>query len=87
MGHPQLLDVGALWQSLPPEALHLTDERYQLPSGLAVGAIGTGVEALREMQPRRRAWSNVATPMEVGTPSPRSPSTPCASGTTSSLTP
>src|SRR5262245_54144744 len=45
MGHPQLLDVVTLWQSLPPEALPLTDERYTLPTGLEVGTVGTGVEA------------------------------------------
>ena len=44
MGHPKLLDVVALLQSLPPETLHLTDERYALSSGLEVGAVGTVVE-------------------------------------------
>ena len=45
MGYPQLLDVVALLQSLPPETLHLTDERYNLSTGLEVGAVGTVVEA------------------------------------------
>ena len=44
MGHPKLLDVVALLQPLPPEALHLTDERYALSTGLDVGAVGTVVE-------------------------------------------
>jgi Domain of unknown function (DUF4926) len=44
MGHPKLLDVVALLQALPPEALHLTDERYDLSSGLEIGTVGTVVE-------------------------------------------
>lgn len=44
MGHPKLLDVVALLQSLPPEALHLTDERYDLSAGLEIGTVGTVVE-------------------------------------------
>ena len=43
--YPKLFDVVALLQSLPPEALHLTDERYDLSTGLEVGAVGTVVEA------------------------------------------
>jgi hypothetical protein len=43
--YPKLFDVVALLQSLPPEALHLTDERYDLSIGLEVGAVGTVVEA------------------------------------------
>jgi uncharacterized protein DUF4926 len=45
MGHPTLLDVVALLQSLPPETLQLTDERYALSTGLEAGAVGTVVEA------------------------------------------
>jgi hypothetical protein len=44
MGYPKLFDVVALLQSLPPEMLHLTDERYHLSTGLEVGAVGTVVE-------------------------------------------
>ena len=44
MGHPKLLDVVALLKPIPPEALQLTDERYDLPTGLAVGTVGTVVE-------------------------------------------
>ena len=44
MGHPKLLDVVALLQPPPPEALQLTDERYDLSSGLEVGTVGTVVE-------------------------------------------
>ena len=45
MEYPKQFDVVALLQSLPPEALHLTDERYDLSTGLDVGAVGTVVEA------------------------------------------
>jgi Domain of unknown function (DUF4926) len=45
MGYPKLLDVVALLQSLPPATLHLIDERYDLSTGLEVGAVGTIVEA------------------------------------------
>jgi hypothetical protein len=45
MGHPKLLDIVALLQPLSPETLHLTDERYNLSTGLEVGAVGTVVEA------------------------------------------
>jgi len=45
MGYPKLHDIVALLQPLPPEALHLTDERYALSTGLEVGAVGTVVEA------------------------------------------
>jgi len=45
MGHPKLLDTVALLQALSPETLHLTDERYDLSTGLEVGAVGTVVEA------------------------------------------
>lgn len=45
MEYPKLFAVVALLQSLPPEALHLTDERYDLSTGLEVGAVGTVVEA------------------------------------------
>jgi Domain of unknown function (DUF4926) len=44
MGHPKLLDVVALLQPLPPEALHLTDERCDLSAGLEIGTVGTVVE-------------------------------------------
>jgi hypothetical protein len=44
MGYPKLLDVVALLQPLPPEALHLTDERYDLSAGLEIGTVGTVVE-------------------------------------------
>ncbi len=44
MGHPKLLDVVALLQPLSLEALHLTDERYDLSQGLETGAVGTVVE-------------------------------------------
>jgi hypothetical protein len=44
MGHPKLLDVVALLQPFPPEALHLTDERYDLSAGLEIGTVGTVVE-------------------------------------------
>ena len=44
MRHPKLLDVVALLQPLPPEALHLTDERYDLSAGLEIGTVGTVVE-------------------------------------------
>ena len=45
MRRPKLLDVVALLQSRPPKTLHLTDGRYNLSPGLAVGAVGTVVEA------------------------------------------
>lgn len=45
MGYPKLHDIVALLRPLPPEALHLTDERYHLSTGLEVGAVGTVVEA------------------------------------------
>jgi hypothetical protein len=44
MGHPKLLDVVALLQPLPPEALHLTDEQDDLSAGLEIGTVGTVVE-------------------------------------------
>ena len=44
MGHPKLLNVVALLQPLPPEVLHLTDERYDLSTGLAIGTVGTVIE-------------------------------------------
>ena len=55
MEYPKLFDVVALLQSLPPEALHLTDERYDLSTGLEVGAVGTWSRPILEMRPRRRA--------------------------------
>ncbi|MGH8059626.1 MAG: DUF4926 domain-containing protein [Candidatus Entotheonellia bacterium] len=44
MGHLKLLDVVALLQPLPSEALHLTDERYDFSAGLEIGTVGTVVE-------------------------------------------
>ncbi len=44
MGYPKLLDVVALLQPIPPEALQLIDERYDLSTGLAVGTVGTVTE-------------------------------------------
>ena len=44
MAYPKLLDVVALLKPLPPEALQLTDERYDLSTGLAVGTVGTVTE-------------------------------------------
>jgi hypothetical protein len=44
MDQPKLLDVVALLKPLPFEALELTDERYDLSSGLAAGTVGTIVE-------------------------------------------
>ncbi len=44
MDQPKLLDVVALLQPVPFDALELTDERYDLSSGLAVGTVGTVVE-------------------------------------------
>jgi hypothetical protein len=44
MGHPKLLDVVALLQPLLPEALQLTDERYDLSAGLEIGIVCTVVE-------------------------------------------
>jgi hypothetical protein len=52
MRQPKLLDVVALLQSLPAEALELTDERYDLSSGLPAGTVGTVVEVLfRQTEP------------------------------------
>jgi Domain of unknown function (DUF4926) len=52
MGHSKLLDVVALLQPLPPEALQLTDERYDLSAGLEIGTVGTVVEVYpREAAP------------------------------------
>lgn len=44
MEHPKLLDVVALLQPLSPDTLQLTDERYDLSTGLTVGTVGTVVE-------------------------------------------
>lgn len=46
MEQPKLLDVVALLHSLPLSALDLTDEHYDLSSGLATGTVGTIVEVL-----------------------------------------
>ena len=48
MEQPKLLDVVALLHSLPLSALDLTDEQYELSSGLAAGTVGTIVEVLRQ---------------------------------------
>jgi Domain of unknown function (DUF4926) len=44
MEHPKPLDVVALLRPVPPDALQLTDERYELSTGLAAGTVGTVVE-------------------------------------------
>lgn len=44
MGRPKRLDVVALLKPIPPGALQLTDERYDLSAGLTVGTVGTIVE-------------------------------------------
>jgi hypothetical protein len=52
MGQPKLLDVVALLQPIAFEALHMTDERYDLSSGLPAGTVGTVVEVLpRQTEP------------------------------------
>jgi len=52
MGYPNPFDVVALLKPLPPDALQMTDERYDLSSGLAIGSVGTVVEAFpRDMVP------------------------------------
>ncbi len=52
MIQPQLLDVVALLLPVPPEALQMTDEQYDLSSGLAAGSVGTVVEVIaRETEP------------------------------------
>ena len=48
----QLLDVVALLLPIPSEALQMTDEQYDLSSGLAAGSVGTVVEVVtRETEP------------------------------------
>jgi hypothetical protein len=44
MEQPKLLDVVALLQSNAFAALHMTDERHDLSSGLPAGTVGTVVE-------------------------------------------
>lgn len=52
MGQPKLLDVVTLLRPIPCEALALADERHDLSSGLAVGAVGTVVEVFsRQTKP------------------------------------
>jgi len=46
MVQPKLFDVVALLDIVPFENLKLTDERYDLSSGLAAGTVGTVVEVL-----------------------------------------
>lgn len=46
MVQPKLFDVVALLDPVPFENLKLTDERYDLSSGLAAGTVGTVVEVL-----------------------------------------
>ncbi|MBI3797474.1 MAG: DUF4926 domain-containing protein [Deltaproteobacteria bacterium] len=52
MDQPKLLDVVALLKPLPFGALELTDERYDLSSGLTAGTVGTVVEIFpRQTEP------------------------------------
>lgn len=46
-GTPKLFDVVALLRSIPAEALQLTEECYDLSTGLAAGTVGTVVEVLQ----------------------------------------
>jgi len=85
MGHPKLLDTVALLQALSPETLHLTDERYDLSTGLEVGAVGTVVEAYPRDAVPSACLVEFSDAHGAGMPSPPSPSTPCSSCTTSPL--
>ena len=51
MEQPKLLDVVALLHPLSFSALDLTDEQYDLSSGLAAGTVGTIVEVLQQQTP------------------------------------
>ena len=52
MDQPKLLDVVALLKPIPLEVLELTDERYDLSSGLTAGTVGTVVEVFpRQTEP------------------------------------
>jgi len=48
MIQPQLLDVVALLLPVPSEALQMTDEQYDLSSGLEAGSVGTVVEVVTQ---------------------------------------
>jgi hypothetical protein len=56
MGHPQLLDVVALLQSLPPETLHLTDERYNLGSLVIPGIHNSMIFRANKECPYKSSW-------------------------------
>ena len=52
MDQPKLFNVVALLRHIPFEALDLTDERYDLSSGLVVGTVGIVVEVFsRQTKP------------------------------------